>query len=201
MPQFFILENHQIYADSAEVARYLGYKKSNPPDSTISEEIKKCIAEMKQTIAPKAVYEKFDLKVSEQNEIAFADLSFKSVDLARNLKGCRQVVIFASTLGAGPDALIRKAQIENPAKAAILQATGAMFIESFVDNLNETIEQEAMDFDLTARPRFSPGYGDVPLSMQKDFFRLLPCSKIGLTLMDSLIMAPEKSVTAFVGLC
>ncbi len=201
MAQFFMLENHQVYADAAEVARYLGYKKSNPPDSTVLSEIKSCISEMKEVITPKAVYEKFDLTVSGQNKISFADLSFVSSDLSRNLKGCSQVIIFASTIGPGPDALIRKAQIQNPAKAAVFQATGAMFIESFVDNLNETLEQEAMDFDLSARPRFSPGYGDVPLDMQKDFFRLLPCSKIGLTLMNSLIMAPEKSVTAFVGLC
>ena len=33
------------------------------------------------------------------------------------------------------------------------------------------------------------------------FFRLLNCTqKIGLTLMDSFIMAPEKSITAFIGL-
>ena len=50
------------------------------------------------------------------------------------------------------------------------------------------------------RPRFSPGFGDVSLENQKHFFNLLPCSKIGLSLMDTLIMAPEKSVTAFVGI-
>ena len=50
------------------------------------------------------------------------------------------------------------------------------------------------------RPRFSPGYGDVSLEVQKDFFRLLPCQRIGLTLMDTLIMSPEKSVTAFIGI-
>ena len=41
--------------------------------------------------------------------------------------------------------------------------------------------------------------GNVELSVQKEFFRLLPCTRIGLTLMDTLIMSPEKSVTAFIG--
>ena len=78
-----------------------------------------------------------------------------------------------------------------------MQACGAMFVESFVDSFNEKINR---DYQGKTKPRFSPGYGDVPLTVQKDFFRLLPCQKIGLTLMDNLIMAPEKSVTAFIGI-
>ena len=50
-------------------------------------------------------------------------------------------------------------------------------------------------------PRFSPGYGDLPLSLQRDIFRVLDCPrKIGLTLNESLLMSPSKSVTAIVGL-
>ena len=49
--------------------------------------------------------------------------------------------------------------------------------------------------------RFSPGYGDLPLDVQKNIFPLLDCErKIGLTLNESLIMSPSKSVTAFVGM-
>ena len=51
------------------------------------------------------------------------------------------------------------------------------------------------------KPRFSPGYGDLPLEMQRDIFRVLDCSrKIGLTLNESLLMSPSKSVTAIVGI-
>ena len=88
----------------------------------------------------------------------------------------------------------------NPVYASILQATGAMFIEEVVDVTNSEIKKIAAEQGLKTKPRYSPGYGDVPLQVQKDFFRLLPCTRIGLTLMDTLIMAPEKSVTAFVGI-
>lgn len=51
------------------------------------------------------------------------------------------------------------------------------------------------------RPRFSPGYGDLPLSAQREIFAVLDCGKrIGLMLNDSLLMSPSKSVTAFVGI-
>ena len=75
-----------------------------------------------------------------------------------------------------------------------------MYIEELVDLINAEIKKIAEADGLKTRPRYSPGYGDVPLEVQKDFFRLLPCTRIGLTLMDTLIMAPEKSVTAFVGI-
>ena len=51
------------------------------------------------------------------------------------------------------------------------------------------------------RPRFSPGYGDLPLELQKDVFRVLDCPrKIGLSLNESLLMSPSKSVTAIIGI-
>ncbi len=51
------------------------------------------------------------------------------------------------------------------------------------------------------RPRFSPGYGDLAIDAQKDIFALLDCERqIGLTLGDSLLMSPGKSVTAFAGI-
>ena len=84
--------------------------------------------------------------------------------------------------------------------AAVFQATGAMLIEEVVDFANNQIAQIEKNQNNSVRPRFSPGFGDVSLENQKHFFNLLPCSKIGLSLMDTLIMAPEKSVTAFVGI-
>ena len=67
--------------------------------------------------------------------------------------------------------------------------------------INELIKIEAKENGYKTHPRFSSGYGDLSLSTQNIFFRLLNCTqKIGLTLMDSFIMAPEKSITAFIGL-
>ena len=51
------------------------------------------------------------------------------------------------------------------------------------------------------RPRFSPGYGDLPIEIQKDIFRALDCPRrIGLTLNENLLMSPTKSVSAIIGI-
>ena len=71
--------------------------------------------------------------------------------------------------------------------------------QEMLTNFFERIKQEAEKEGAKVQPRFSPGYGDVSLEVQKQIFTTLRPEKIGLTLMNSLIMAPEKSVTAFVG--
>ena len=146
-------------------------------------------------------------RVSEQlcceglnHRISFADVTLHSKDLSTNLDGCSKVALLAATIGPQVDALIRRNSSLDPVYASILQATGAMFIEEVVDLVNAEIKKIAGSQGLKTKPRYSPGFGDVPLDVQRDFFRLLPCTRIGLTLMDTLIMAPEKSVTAFVGL-
>lgn len=190
--------------DYSEIARYLGYQKVAVPDEQVSTLIKAAADEMLDVIQPQSVCEKFDLTVEYDEKkdfglVAFSDVTIKSKDLARNLRNCSQIVLFAATLGPQCDQLIRRAQVKDQVKAAVFQATGAMYIEKCVDLLNEKIKQDAEAQGKTTRPRFSPGYGDLSLDVQKSFFRLLPCQRIGLTLMDTLVMSPEKSVTAFVG--
>lgn len=203
MPQFFYPDLEKITADNSETARYLGYKKLDTPQEEVSKLIEECSQKMHKILQPRATYDFFDLTLKANGDrplIQFADLSFESVDLGRNLTDCKKLAIFAATIGPQVDALIRKTEIISPVEAAVLQATGAMYIEQVVELMNEKIRAEAEAQGYKTRPRYSPGYGDVPLTMQKDFFRLLPCTRIGLSLMDTLIMSPEKSVTAFVGI-
>ena len=184
--------------DFLEAARYLGYIKSNPPDEQVYNLIKTACAELFNVFTPKAVFDCFDLKIEEK--ISFADVSIKSESLGINLRNCRKVFLVAVTIGPQVDAFIRRTQALDSVKASILQAAGAMLAEKTIEFINAQIKDIAVSQNTKCKPRFSPGYGDVPLTIQKDFFRLLPCSKIGLSLMDTLIMSPEKSITAFIGM-
>ncbi len=197
---FLVPDSKDFSPDFKEVARYLGYSRTVSPDQDVSRLMEKAADEMAAIMKPQAVFEVFDLTVGLESELSFADVSLHSRDLSRNLAGCSKVALLAATLGPQVDALIRRHSSTDPVYASILQATGPMYIEELVDLVNEEIKKIAASQGLKTRPRYSPGYGDVSLEVQKDFFRLLPCTRIGLTLMDTLIMAPEKSVTAFVGL-
>jgi len=198
---FYRLTAEAVTPDEKEVSRYLGYSLSSPPDAVTADLIHSSTTEMHRIIKPQAVYDTFELRQPQQDVLNFSSvIQIKSRDLACNMEGCSRAVLFAATIGAQADALIRRMQVLNSVKAAVMQSCGAMFIESFCDSLNKMITAQAASEGSTTKPRFSPGYGDVPLSVQKQFFTVLPCIKIGLTLTDALIMAPEKSVTAFIGI-
>lgn len=202
--QYFFIDSSEVPPDFKETARYLGYSALNSPDEVIASLINCCMSEMQAVLRPSLVFERFSCEVDFENEtVKIGDtggFSVKSRALCRNLENCTSVILFGATVGSQVDALIRKYQKIDTVKAGIMQAAGAMFIESFVDVFNEKIKKDCESENKKTRQRFSPGYGNVSLETQKDFFRLLDTKKIGLTLMDSLIMAPEKSVTAFIGI-
>ena len=94
--------------------------------------------------------------------------------------------------------MITKYSEISPLKALIFQGIGAERIEALCDSFCDDIKKE---YNCIMKPRFSPGYGDLSLKIQKDIFKVLnPEKNIGLYLNDSLSMSPSKSVTAFAGL-
>ena len=114
------------------------------------------------------------------------------------LAGCPSVILMAATLGSEVEKLIRKAQVVNMPDAVILDACASSAIESVCNEVCAEIEKSVDPFYLT--DRYSPGYGDFPLEQQAQIFRTLDVTRrIGVTLTDSGLMIPQKSVTAVVG--
>lgn len=199
-------EHNKILPRKEEVYRYLGYSKAamaKQEDEQVEVLVLEAIATMGQVLTPQAVYAEYEIRCTKEKQDGTLDFSFAKVtskDLANCLNGCERIAVFAATIGPSVDLLIQKNSRMNPVKALIAQATGAMYIEEFCTMVNNRINEEFKKRGYTDRPRFSPGYGDMPLDFQKDIFRVLSCSKkIGLTLMDTMIMAPSKSVTAIIG--
>ena len=180
--------------DTREILRYTGTRNEN--DQTLKL-IEDCLKEADSVLRYKVCYRELNVSIKD-NICDFRDFKIKSSNLSKNLNGCKRVIIFAATLGIDFDRIIAKYSKLSPAKAVIFQAIGAERIESLCDTFCADIKKE---YNASLKPRFSPGYGDLPLETQKDIFAVLDCErKIGITLNDSLLMSPSKSVTAFIGL-
>ena len=185
---------------SNEVRRYMGYR--GPVDASPETDamIGKAVSSLEKDCNPKYVSKAFPVKVAGFS-VSFADVVIESRSLARNLAGCTECVLFAATAGPACDMLVKRAAVTSSAYASCCQAAGAAAIEAFCDFINDKIRDEYGAKGLYARPRFSPGYGDLPLACQKDWFRLLDITKnTGIELTDSYLMVPTKSVTAIIGL-
>ena len=151
-------------------------------------------------MTPRCIYKTFPIEW-DGDSCEFAGIRVEPGNLTRNLKGCKEIVMLAVTIGPGADRLVKRSEIRDMLKAYTYQAVGAAAVEAWCDEVNERIKQEAADKGLYTRPRFSPGYGDFPLEVQKDFERILEMPKsIGVSLSESLLMTPTKSITAVIGL-
>ena len=155
--------------------------------------------ELSGKLCPRICYERVNIRITD----SLVDLGFCAVNsesLSKALCGCNSAIVFAATVGIEPDRLIAKYSRLSPTKALFIQAAGSERIEALCDLFCAKIEQELSFDGKTARPRFSAGYGDLPLSMQKDIFALLTPQKIGISISESLLMTPTKSVTAIIGI-
>lgn len=187
--------------DRREIARYLGYRRAEP-DAAVRKEIDDCVRQLQQKVTPRFIYKKYPLSIAGETipVIKAAGLEIRSRNLARNLRGCTMLYFMAATLGPAPDRLVQRASVTAMSRALIYQAAEAAMIETWCDEVCRIIAADAKKDNLYCRPRFSPGYGDVPLDLQKEFERILHMSKeIGVCLTDTLLMTPSKSVTAFIG--
>ena len=187
-----------------EVQRYMGYHGITEIAPDMQERINKAIDQVGAQSHPRIITKEYPVRINGNVITIYNDteeVNMESDALARNLKGCCGALLLAATIGPACDMLVRRASITSAADAAIYQAAGAAAIEAFLDDMNDKIKADYEAQGLFLRPRFSPGYGDLKLDHQKDWFRLLDISKlIGVELTDSLLMVPTKSVTAIIGI-
>lgn len=182
-----------------EIYRYLGFRGTEPPAYTVKR-IQQCVDRMYAAMTLRTTHRKFPVSVKKPDTVEIAGLTIHSRNLCKNLDGCDQAYMFAATVGVGIDRLIKRGEIGGMIDALIYQAAGAEMIEAYADELNGALRRTEAKQGCRLRPRFSPGYGDVPLALQKDFSRILELPKTcGITLTDTLLMVPSKSVTAFIG--
>lgn len=161
--------------------------------------LQECLDEVESKLVYHICYREFAVTHYD----SYLDLGFiktESVGLKKNLYGCESIILFAATVGMEIDRLIARYATVSPTKSLLFQAIGAERIESLCDAFCREIAEEKAKIGFQTRPRFSAGYGDLPLETQKEIFAVLDCPrKIGLTLNQSLLMSPSKSVTAIIG--
>jgi len=180
-----------------EIYRYFGC--AGEPDAATAALVENCAAEFAEAASYRASAAEFDVSVSGDS-VDFGVFSAKSAALALNLRGCSRAILFAATAGPGPDRQKSRAAVTSPARAAALDAIGTAAVEAWCERLCALWSAELRP-GLRLRPRFSPGYGDLPLETQRPLLGALDAARLaGITLTAALMMTPQKSVTAIAGL-
>jgi hypothetical protein len=179
-----------------EIARYMRMG-SSAPDGILAERVHALLELTVSTIRPECIWRRFPIS---DGLIGSKHLQFAVSDsLAAHLEGCRDVYLVCGTIGTGFDALQRRVSATSASDSLILQAIGAAMIEDLMDHAETEIRKELAECE-SLTPRYSPGYGNFPLDAQRAMLDLLDAPRrIGVSLTDTLLMAPSKSVSAVIG--
>lgn len=170
-------------------------------DEVLTTQVDKCEKELLDIIRPTYTHKIFLLERTENGILlSGTNLLLTGEAVKEHLRGCHSAIIMAVTLSGYADNYIRRAEISDMAQALIADCLCTAAVEQVCDIAEAEITASLPENSHTTW-RFSPGYGDLPLEIQPNLLRVLNAEKlIGLTINDSLIMLPRKSVTALIGI-
>ena len=107
-------------ARTKEAIRYLGYGRHAVDEQTLAL-IDVSFGELDQTTQAKSVYRIFDCKVTGEDQVTIGKMNIKSRSLGKNLRGCKEAVVFGATLGTSVDILMKRYSLTDMAKSVVLQ--------------------------------------------------------------------------------
>lgn len=181
-----------------EAMRYLGVR--SDPDGAVRERMTELAEALNRRIRPRFVLRVLPLeKIGDDLHLTGSAVVLTG-SLARTmLADCHQAALLVCTLGASFDAWMRTEQARSMADAVMLDALGSALVERGCD------EEEA---ELAARfpgqyltDRFSPGYGDLPLTLQPAVLMATDAGRrLGVEATQSCLLNPQKTVTAVIGI-
>lgn len=184
--------------DVGEALRYAGVRGAGSADELAL--LTRVYNELAGGLCAKVVYTVLPVATVDGG-VRLGPIECPSRELATRLFGCENAVLFVATVGREPDRLIRKYSAISPSSALFASAVGSERVEGLCDAFCEAFVKENLTRGGTITERFSPGYGDLPLEMQTNVFKILsPSVRIGVSLGEGMIMSPSKSVSAIFGI-
>ncbi len=181
-PRVEKIENLKIEFDEKRILRLIGYKQKfteikDPIKLLIKEEKNK----LKHLLHPASIYTILDHAETNQHPI-FED--------------AKKVALCICTIGPALEEEINRLMGENEmVRALILDSLGSEAAEETAIQSDRILVEKAREMGLWPSKRFSPGYGKWDIREQKYVFQVLPGKDIGVSLTESCMMVPRKSVS------
>lgn len=192
----------EAQVDAAEALSYLGHA-GQDLGSDLSARFERAVS-LVNAITPQGMARTFLVVESgEPGAVCLEGTAFEleGHDIARHLKGAREVVLMVVTLGLESESLLRREAILNPTDGLLVDACASSLVESAANEMSRLVEKRAAERGMRVGSRFSPGYGDLPLSCQRAFLDAVGAAKaLGISVTRGDLLVPSKSITAVAGL-
>ncbi len=200
-----VLEKKRIQTTNIlayELLNSIVYKKLGGDNATVSVRLRKmvddAVSEIRKAADPRGMW-RYASILSDETGMYLDDLDFpvKSRKISSVLRNASYAVVFAVTLGPDVDDILHNPDLTTGDRL-VLDTVASVAVESCMDTLHTRLYYEALP-EYIVTHRYSPGYCDWHVSQQKHVFRFLSTDRIGLTLNESCLMNPRKSITAVLG--
>ena len=184
--------------DLEEALRYAGVPA--PPPEALRRDMEEVAASVTAAVRPRWRWRLFALEHTPEGvRLPELDLLLPGRTAGLLLAQCGQAALLACTLGAVFDAKLRAVEARDMSRAVLTDACGSAWVEAGCAAAEEELAGRLPGAYLT--DRFSPGYGDLPLSLQSAICAALDTPRaLGLCVTESLLLNPRKSVTAVIGI-
>lgn len=184
--------------DAEETRRYAGLMRAKDFDRQMIDE---ACEEALLLAEPKGIYQSYEYNCKEKMVYSEPPFRPEGKKISAHLTDCEKVILMAVTVGASIEQAVTRHFAEGRyAYSVLLDAAATAAVEQVADSLEKAIKPKAAAQGYAMRWRFSPGYGDWPLSQQPELIRLSMAGKIGVSLTEALMLTPRKSITAIIGL-
>ncbi len=159
-----------------------------PPEQA-EQMVTRCDTLVRTQMRPAYVFRESAVHITD-DECDFGFCRVHSRGLASALAGAERAVFFAVTLGIGVDRLLTRLAAASELERYVCDAIASAYAEAAANAAQERLPY-------ATGVRFSPGYGDFPLSFQSTLLPYADAAKqAGITLTDEYLMIPTKSISA-----
>lgn len=142
---------------------------------------------------------KFD---ASAKSVRINDIDFNINNIVyHQIKKSASVAVFVCTAGHGTGVRSKQAMKEGDLlKGYLFDIIGTEIVEAATDLMQNELEREVRQSGERITNRYSPGYCGWNVSEQHKLFRLIGDDSCGITLNQSALMVPVKSVSGFIGI-
>lgn len=121
--------------------------------------------------------------------------------IAKYIGGASHVIIFLVTIGEAIETEAGElTKDKDPLEGYLLDRIGSFAVENLAESVEKKIRKDYSILKKSVSRRYSPGYCDWPIEDQLMLDKILNFSKIGVTLNESYMMKPKKSISAIVAI-
>jgi len=121
--------------------------------------------------------------------------------VAKELRNATSAALFICTAGEGISCRSQDLLAgDDPVLGYVFDLLGSMIVESAADKLQMEIKQMALSEGMLITNRYSPGYCNWSVADQHKLFSFFPEKCCGISLTESALMHPIKSVSGIIGM-